>query len=385
MKLFSFNKKNEEVTKVTKEDNNVFDGIFNLSTQTSLPIIKERNNQEWVSYLTDDGEQYITYLEKLYNNSPTHQAIVDTKSLMINGAELVYDAPTDFKSKIELERIISFADGVNDLHTITGNLIKDNQLYGSMAIEIIWSNDFTRINKINRISPKYIRSGKFINGKVKTYYYSRDWDNRREEVSEISAFDITNKKDHRQLLYVPNQVISNEYYGEASYLASCNWINLEAQTGLFYKSLMENGFNPSLIVKYYKKNSTLEERDTIVQGLKRSFGGVKNTGKIMAIFASDKDNAPDIEPINVSQLDKQFTVIADQIVTKILTGARVTTSELFGISIAGKLGTADFDTQVKAFATYVIRPEQKKLELILNKLLKINGLSVNLTIKPLDI
>lgn len=383
MKLFNFNKK-QTPQPITTPISDV-DGVFNLSTQTSLPIVTETNGKDWVTYTNDDGEDYLTYLEKLYNNSPTHQAVVDTKSLMMNGSGFEYTIPEDVKQRIELERILNFADGQNDLHNITGKLFKDNQLYGAMIIEVIWSNDFTRINKINRISPKNIRSGKFIDGYVKEYFYSRDWNNRREEITPIAAFDITNKKDHRQLLYVPNQLVSNEYYGEVPYLASCNWINLEAQTGLFYKSLMENGFNPSMIVKYYKKNSTLEERDTIVQGLKRSFGGVKNTGKAIVMFASDKDTAPDIEPINVSQLDKQFTVIAEQIVTKILTGHRVTTPELFGIAVPGKLGTADFQTQVMAFTKFVITPEQYKMEVILNKLLKINGLDVNLTIKTLEL
>lgn len=377
---FNFNKKAPIVKQV--EEN--FENVFNLSMQTSLPIIREKGGQKWISYVTDEGEDYTTFLEKLYNNSPTHQAIVDTKSLIINGDGFTYNE-VEPNQMIELERLLNYIDGQNTLWDMTAKLVKDNQLYGAMCLEVIWSGDFTKINKVSRISPKNIRSGRFEGGKVETYYYSRNFNDRREEVIEIASFDILNKRDHRQLWYIPNQLISNEYYGEPFYIAGCNWISLEAQTGLFYKSLMENGFNPSLIIKYYKKNATIEEKTEIVRGLKKSFGGVKNTGKVMTIFASEKETAPDIEPINVSQLDKQFTVIADQIVTKILSCHRVTTPEMFGIAIAGKLGTADFQTQVKAFTEFVINPEQKKLEIILNKIFKINGLNIDLKIKKLEI
>lgn len=389
MKFFNFKfGNNTQVVSepIKQQGGDLVNSILNLSLQTSLPMIREEKSKEWVNYQTDNGEEFPTYLEKLFNTSPTHQAIVETKSLIVagDGFEVNDDLLTP-EQKMNLYRFLEYVDGKRDIEDFIRDLAVDMELYGSLAIEVIWSLDFTKPVKFNRISPKHIRSGKFIDGEVEYYYYSRDWTNRREEITPIKSFNINDKDNHRQLLYLGPQIISNEYYFEPSYLASTNWIELESQTGLFYKSLLENGFNPSMVVKFYRKPVNIEERDEVVRGLKQSFGGVKNSGKAIVLFSDGKELAPDIDPIQTSNLDKQYTVLADQIQSKILTGARVTTPDLFGINVPGKLGNSDFETQVDAFNKFVIRPNQQFLNRVINKLLFMSGLDVNFVIKPLEL
>ena len=389
MGIFNFNKKEQSVTPdetTTKKGGDSVDNVFNFQIQNSLPIIKEQNTYDWVKYQSDLGDEYPEYLESLYNTSPTHQAIVNTKSLIVAGDGFeVDDSNLTEEQKLDLYKMMEFTDGKRDIEDFITDLSKDNELYGSIAIEVIWSLDFTKIVKINRISPKHIRVGKYEDGDINCYYYSRDWSNRREEITKIHSFDINDKEHHRQLLYMGTHMVSNEYYYEPSYIASTNWIELEANTGLFYRSLMENGFNPSVVVRFFRKPASLEERDEVVRGLKQSFGGVKNSGKAIVMFSDGKELAPEVEPIQTANLDKQYTVLAEQIQSKILTGARVTTPSLFGINIAGKLGESDFETQVEAFTKFVIRPQQQFLNRIINKLLKVNGLNVNFRILPLEI
>ena len=389
MGIFNFNS-NKKVEKPVetpkKKEGDSVENIFNLQMENSLPVIREERSKDWVKYQTDEGEEYPTYLENLFNTSPTHQAIVETKSLIVAGDGFeVEDTNLTDEQKLELYKLLEYTDGKRDIEDFIRDLAKDIELYGSICVEVIWSLDFTKIVRLNRISPKHIRSGKFEDGDIKCYYYSRDWSDRYEDIKEIYAFDINDKEHHRQLLYMGNQMVSNQYYYEPPYLASCNWIQLEAQTGLFYKSLMENGFNPSVIVRFFRKPASLEERDDVVRGLKQSFGGVKNSGKAIVMFSDGKELAPEVEPIQTSNLDAQYTVLAEQIQSKILTGARVTTPELFGIAIAGKLGTGDFETQVEAFNKFVVRPQQQFLNRVINKLFSLNGLEVNFQIKPLEL
>jgi hypothetical protein len=385
MGLFNFNRQKETTPiEIPKNTSDNVDSVMTLAIQTSLPKISESRNGDWVDYGRDND--YPTDLELYYSNSPTHQAIVDTKALVVAGDGYTYDDSRLSESqKTQLNQLMYYIDGKNDIESFINDLSKDFELYGAMCIELIWSLDFTRIVKVTRISPKHIRSGTFEDGRVNEYFYSRDWSNRKEERVEIAAFDITNKEDARQLMYIPVQMVLNEYYGEPQYLAGLNWIDLEAQTGLYYKSLLDNGFNPSVVVKFYRRPNSQEERDDIVSGLKKSFGGVKNSGKAVVMFSDGKELAPDIDPIDVSNIDKQFTVIADQITTKILTAHRVTTPELFGIAIPGKLGSADFATQVEAFQKFVITPNQKVLNNTINKILRINGLDVNFKITPFEL
>lgn len=348
---------------------------FAMAAVTDLPLIVENRQYEWVNYGADN--LYPEYLKDMYNTSPTHNAIVKTKAQMVVGEGYTIDETfLDEKKKIDALKLLQ------DIEREKYALSLDFQLYGAMAFEVIWSLDFSRVVEVNRIDASKVRSGKFEDGSIEEFYYKRNWADRREDAVEIEILDRSNKEDHRQIYYVAGPKVSNEYYGEPTYLAAMDWITLESQVGLYYRSLIENGFNPSMVVKFYRKPGTQEERDNVVTGLKRSFGGIRKAGKALVIFSDGKELAPDITPIEVSNVDKQFTIISDQITQKILTGERATTSELFGISVPGQLGTGDFDTKVKCFAKFVIQPDQRIFEDAVNHILKLNGFDINYKLKP---
>jgi len=351
---------------------------FQLGAETDLPLIKESRNNEWVDYGVDN--LYPEYLKDMYNTSPTHNAIVKTKAQMVVGEGWeINDEHLDEKGKIAVRQIIEqiWADAYD--------ISLDYQLFGAIALEVIWSLDGQRIVEVNRIDPSKLRSGKFEDGRIEEWFYKRNWADRREDAVEIYSFNQGDLEHRRQLLYHAGQKITNEYYGEPTYLAAMDWVALESQVGLYYKSLIENGFNPSILVKFYRKPGTQEERDDVVSGLKRTFGGVKRAGKAMVMFSDGKDLAPDVSPIDIQNVDKQFVAIAEQISQKILTGERATTPELFGLAIPGQLGSGDFETKVKCFNKFVIQPDQKAFEHVVNKLLMTNGFMVDFRLKPMAI
>lgn len=351
---------------------------FQLGAETDLPVIRESRNNEWVDYGEDN--LYPEYLKDMFSTSPTHNAIVKTKAQMVVGEGWeITDDHLDEKSKVAVRQIIS------QIWRDAYDLSLDYQLFGAMSLEVIWSLNGQRIVEVNRIDPAKLRSGKFEDGKVCEWYYKRNWADRREDAVEIHSFSEGDLEHKRQVLYHCGQKISNEYYGEPTYLAAMDWVALESQVGLYYKSLIENGFNPSILVKFYRKPGTQEERDEVVGGLKRTFGGVKRAGKAMVLFSDGKELSPDVEPIDIQNVDKQFVAIAEQISQKILTGERATTPELFGISVPGQLGSGDFETKVKCFNKFVIQPDQKAFEYVVNKLLLTNGYIVDFKLKPMVI
>jgi hypothetical protein len=351
---------------------------LSLAAMTDLPVIRENRNKDYVDYGTTN--LYPEYLKDMFNTSPTHNAIVKTKAQMVVGDGWTYDdSILDENKKIEVIKLLNFIQ--RDMY----NLSLDYQIFGAMAFEIIWSLDFSRVVEVNRIDVSKLRSGKYEDGEVEEWYYKRNWADKREEAYCIPVLDLSNREDHRQILYIPGQMVSNEYYAEPQYIASMDWITLESQVGLYYRSLIENGFNPSLVVKIFRRPASQEERDEIVRSLKATFGGVKNTGKAMVMFSDGKELAPEVTPIEVANVDKQFTVIADQITQKILTGERATTPELFGIAIPGQLGSGDFETKVKCFSKFVIAPDQFIFEQAVNKILKLNGYDIKLKLNPFTI
>ena len=352
-------------------------GSMSFAMETDLPVIKEMRGKDWVLYGEDN--LYPQYLQQLFNTSPTHQAIVKAKSLMVAGnGYTIQDSHLSETDKIQVQKLI------NQIQAQMYETTMDEQMYGAFAYEIIWSLDFSKIIKVNRVDPACLRSGKMENNFVDCWYYSRNWADRQEEIKEIYSFEESDGENFRQLLYVPCQTVSNEYYGEPSYLAAVNWINLESSTGLYYKSLIENGFNPSILVKFYRKPKSKEERDSIVSGLKKSYAGVKNAGKMLAIFSDGKDLAPDVDPIATQNVDKQFTIIAEQITQKIMIGERVTSTEILGLATPGQLGSGDFDQKVKVFQKLVIAPEQRTIEQTVNRILLTNGYNVDYKIIPFN-
>jgi hypothetical protein len=379
MKIFGIDlsRKQPVVAEPIAQVRDAVDG-FQLGAETDLPVIKENRNNEWVDYGLDN--LYPEYLKDMYNTSPTHNAIVKTKAQMVVGEGWeINDELLDEKGKIAVRQIITQI--WKDAYVIS----LDFQIFGAIALEVIWSLDGQRIVEVNRIDPAKLRSGKFENGSIDEWFYKRNWADRREEAVEICSFDEGNLEDKRQLLYYPGQKVTNEYYGEPTYLAAMDWVALESQVGLYYKSLIENGFNPSILVKFYRKPGTQEERDDVVSGLKRTFGGVKRAGKAMVMFSDGKELAPDVSPIDIQNVDKQFVAIAEQISQKILTGERATTPELFGLAVPGQLGNGDFETKVKCFNKFVVEPDQRAFEYVVNKLLMTNGYMVDFKLKPMTI
>jgi hypothetical protein len=348
-----------------------------LSVMTDLPVIGWNRTEPWVNYGSDN--RYPEFLKDLYNTSPTHNAIVKTKAQMVVGEGFTYeDTNYDERDKINIIKIL------NKVEKEIYEYSLDYQIFGAMAFEIIWSIDFSRVVEVNRIDVSKLRSGKYEDGKVTEWYYKRDWSDRREEAVCIYPLDKSDNINHRQMLYIGGQMISNDYYYEPSYTGAIDWITLESQCGVYYRGLIENGFSPTIIAKFYRKPATQEERDTIMGGLKKNYTGVKGN-KILGIFSDGKELAPDITPIEVSNMDKQFTVIADQITQKIITGERATTPELFGIAIPGQLGTGDFETKVKCFSKFVITPEQRIFEKAVNEILMLNGFDIKFKLNPFTI
>lgn len=358
----------EPITEVINMSKSTIGGdhidTIRLSVMTDLPFIGYNRTEPWVNYGSDN--LYPEFLKDLYNTSPTHNAIVKTKAQMVVGEGYVYDDTNyDEKDKINILKVLNNID--EDIYEYS----LDYQIFGAMAFEVIWSLDFSKIVEVNRIDVSKLRSGKYEEGEVTEWYYKRDWRDRREEAVCIHPLNKADKTNHRQLLYVGGQMVSNEYYYEPSYTGAIDWITLESQCGVYYRGLIENGFSPTIVAKFYRKPATQEERDTIMGGLKKNYTGVKGN-KILGIFSDGKELAPDITPIEVSNMDKQFTVIAEQITQKIITGERAT-PELCGLAIPGQLGNGDFETKVKVFSKFVVSPDQRIFEKAVNKILMMNG------------
>lgn len=331
-------------------------------------------------------------LSDLYLSSPIHASIINQKCNLIAGSDIGFSnlsGLTDTQ-KNELNRFAVAANGCDkSIYEVGKELILDYQVFGQFALEIIWDLTFTKIIKINRIPVMCIRIGEENTfGRIEKFYFNKDWTRPHlNGTKELVPFDVNDKTNTNQILFIKNNTLDGRYYGVPKYSSGLNWIASDAAISKFHLSNITNGMSPSLKIQFFKVPETQIQRDEIVQNIKRQYTGQGNAGKAMILFSDGKDTAPEIEPIQVNNIDKQFTVIADQIVEQILRAHNGVSGILFGISTSGnKLSLqGEYEAAFKIFSETVIAPDRKIIEDTLNKVLQINGLNAGLFFQPFQL
>jgi hypothetical protein len=362
------------------------DSVYNLSfSRPEMPNIRETKNKDYVLYGEDN--LYPNKLIEYRDISSLHNAILSTKSLMVAGEDILFDGKltSEFLMSPEIQKFYENPGNAGDLKDLTAKISADYILYGAFSLEIIWAKNYKSIAEINYLDTGLIRSGKDDEGIVKEYWYSEDWSKLREYPAvSIPVFD-KNTKEPRQIVYAGNFQPGLKFYGRPSYASVLSWVAVDGLISEFHLSNISNGFNPSMTLKFFKKPSSPEEQENIVRSIKQQFGGNKNTGKVMIFFSDGKELAPEVLPVSVSNLDKQFSVIADQVVQQIVAGHKVTSPMLLGIATPGKLGySSELESSFKIFNRIVIVPDQRVIEKTLNMLSSINGITEKISIKPLN-
>lgn len=348
------------------------------SNNTYYPEIHETTYGEIVPF--GKNNLFPNELIDFYYSSPIHSTITNFKAKVMSGDGIDKSKLTPVES-IKVDALLG--DMINKK---LSEISLDYQLIGACAIEVIWNMNFTAIAKINRIPISQVRLGKEnAKGEVEEYFISKDWRKSitNANIVKIPRFDPLNKTSQSQLIYVKNPSVTGQYYGIPSYASGLNYIAANAAISKYHLSVVENGFNPGLAIKFFKKPQSPEERQTIVRAIHKEYGGKSNAGKVMILFSDGKDLAPEIQPIEVSNLDKQFTVLTEDITNQIIYSHQAVSPILYGIKTPGQLGnTGEFQNALIVLDRVVIQPERRVLEDVLNALLKINGVINPITIKP---
>lgn len=387
---FSKNKPTTVSTEVKATDDTVMKMIS--MARVELPQISESRNNKWMSF--GASNDYPQMLLQALGTSSIHNAIVNSKSKMMAGADILFNGvkyedyikTLDPKSQEYISMFYNdpSGNGILTLNDLASRISLDWQIFGAYAIELIWSMDFTRIVEVKHIDVSRIRIAPSVDGKLTHYYYKNDWtDKRKNDEIAISAFSEENKSDYNQLIYVRNYHPGMDYYGIPNYAPALGWIEIDSKMGEFHLSNINNGFSPGMTVKFFQK-PTPEKKDEVVRDIKNQFAGARNAGKVMIFFTDGKDNAPEITPIDVPGLDQQFLVLGDNVVQQILSGHNVTSPMLLGVPTPGKLGYSnELSTSYNIFQKDVIIPDQNLMLRTLNKIAKINKYDVTLSIEQL--
>lgn len=306
------------------------------------------SNQGWVTY--GDDNLFPQYLIDLYKSSATHNALCTSIAYMIFGDGVQADT---LEARLKIEEW--------GLHDEVRKACLDLKIQGGFALEVVYSIDRTTISKVRHCPFENVRSAEVNDDEqVEFYYYSKDWSDKREEPQTVAAFNPEKSVEFPvQILYVKPFSPGSYYYPKPDYIGSIDYIELDKEIGKYHINNIKNGLAPSFTIHFKNGVPAQEERRRIRNDIERQLAGATNAGKFIVTYSDSPDRKPDFEPFPLSDADKQYQFLSEEVVAKIMVGHRVTSPMMFGVMVPGKLGGGlELKTAEEIFSQEVIDPYQ---------------------------
>ena len=352
----------------------------NFRQEPILPRFSELFQRvPWVYY----GENNLMpqYLITRYNNSAIHKSIVTSKVNQIMG-----DGVVSLNNPMASINLINKKENVEE---VMKKCALDLVLFGGYALNVIWSRDRETIAEIYHLDFSRVRVGK-INpetDEIEKYYYSADWSNIKK--FPVEEYDTFNQEDGEpsQVLYYKQYQPSNSYYPNPDYSGALAAIEIDVNIKEFHSNNLKNGMLPSLWIDFVNGIPDEENQRLMTRALEEQYSSVNNAGRPIISFNESAELSPKITQIAPSSNDGYYQAIYDDIIRTILSGHRISSGELYGISTSGKLGTRnEIVDHSEYIRKMVIMPYQSELLPVFNKLVSLKSQRpTTFEIKPLSI
>ena len=322
-----------------------------------------------------DDNLYPHYLENLYTGSAIHSAVVKGCADMIYAHGL--SSPQQDK---HVEQYLALMELFKD-KTCLRRVCFDYKLYGMAYLNVIYTADRSKIAEVHHLPAANVRSGKVNDeGRVETFYYCTEWTEAtqgRIEPQPIPAFSAQDRTAASQCLQIKQFSPISFYYGVCDYIGSQRYIELDRDISEFHLSNIRSGLFPSLIMNFNNGVPDEEERRELERMIYDKFGGATNAGKFLMTFNDSAENAPTIEAFTPSDPQQVYAFMSSEVVTKILSGHRVTSPLLFGIRDEGGGFGSNADEMRDGYDLFyntVILPMQENILQSLSPLLSVNNI-----------
>lgn len=356
--------------------------ILKFSNHT-VPEFKEVRGKPWIYY--GENNNYPDYLINLFNRSAKHNAIVTAKKEYITGKGwLLNEAGLSSAQLSSAENLVQQANASESLDDILEKAALDLEIFGGFAIQVIYTRGTGQIAGLYHIDFSKIRAshdGGF-------FYFSNDWNKYHQSLEEtgLKGFNPFNpdRPTGTQLLYFKEYRPRLEIYPIPDYIGCIPYIEIDYEIANYHLNNIKNGFWASFMINFNNGTPTVEEQAAIEKQLRNKFTGTDNAGRFVLNFSDDKTNAPDLLPLQVPDIDKQFTLLNDSVQQEIFTGHKITSPMLFGIKTPGQLGGRDELREAsELFQNTYVNHKQQLLSRVFNSLLQVHGIKTNpLKISP---
>jgi hypothetical protein len=354
--------------------------VLNLSAYTS-PVISETNRENWVDFLTEEGDQYFQFLIERYSNSTTNNAIINNVARLIYGKGL--SALDANKKPNEYAQMMSLFHKED-----VRKMVLDRKMFGQFAIQVHYNDKHDKILKAYHIPVNLLRAEKCDkDGNITGYYYSDNWDDTKKFAPiRFNAFGYS--KDKIEILYSKPYSVGMKYYSYSDYAGCIPYCLLEEEIADYLINEVQNGFSGTKVVNFNNGIPTDEQQSIISNKVLSKLTGSRGQ-KVIVAFNNNAESKTTVEDIPLNDAPEHYTYLSEECLRKIMLGHNITSPLLFGVASTNGFSSnaEELKNSSILFDNMVIRPFQEELLDAFDSILAYNGIALKLffkTLQPLE-
>lgn len=346
--------------------------------------ITRNSSQGWVNWGIKNN--YPQLLLNLFNESPTHRASINFEVQSIVGNGVDYDA-------MQIDKIQVVPNYQYDWNYLLRCLALDYSLYGSYCVQIILNKD-RKTYSFYHIPLEKVRWSPYDeDGVVTSYWVSNDWSAvGNNPPFELPAFDMreeTRIEYGQPYLYVFKPYSPTmEYYTSPHYAAGIKAVQSEIEFVEYDLKHIVNGFSSAGVLTLPEMEDD-NQRKAVINNIQSMFQGSGNANQIAITFRTNVEQQPiEWTPFTDkgSNVD-QYNGSNDRCINRILAAHQIPSPMLIGMPESRKSGfSSDADKIETAYQLYERLTGNYHRQCVIqtfNQMLKMNGVDVELIVKPL--
>jgi hypothetical protein len=354
--------------------------VLNLSAYTS-PVISETNRENWVDFLTEDGDQYFQFLIDRYSNSTTNNAIINNVARLIYGKGL--SALDANKKPNEYAQMMSLFHKED-----VRKMVLDRKMFGQFAIQVHYNDKHDKILKAYHIPVNLLRAEKCDkDGQITGYYYSDNWDDTKKFAPiRFNAFGYG--KEKIEILFSKPYSVGMKYYAYPDYQGAVPYTLLEEEIADYLINEVQNGFSGTKVVNFNNGVPTDEQQQIISNKVLDKLTGSRGQ-KVIVAFNNNAESKTTVEDIPLNDAPEHYTYLSEECLRKIMLGHNITSPLLFGVASTNGFSSnaEELKNSSILFDNMVIRPFQEEILDAFDSILAFNGVALKLffkTLQPLE-
>jgi ribosomal protein S25 len=334
--------------------------------EAKQPEYREKKKEGYMEY--GEKNDYPLYLVELFNKSAKHNAIVRNKVHYICGNGWTGN-----------EQFIEKPNRSENLNDLTRKISMDLELFGGAYIEVIWG--LGKVAEMWHIDYTKIRTNKDNT----QFWYKENWKDYKEKLEFVYPAFNPKVPQGKQIIYLKEYRPNIGVYSLPVYFGALNYIESDIEVSKHVLGNAKTGFSASKLITLPDGTPSREEQNEIHRKFKNTYTGSDGV-KYMLSFVNDASRKPIVDDLGQSDLTKEdFGRVDELIQTNIFSGHQVTTPSIFGIAVAGKLGTrTEMRDGYEIFRNTYVNGKQMFLESFMNTMAGYFGYSEEMRIIPTE-